>query len=202
MGVERVLAGLLLAGLALAAPAPAQEARAAAPATAAVETVAPERIDLQARLNDVDVERHDGRLLVRAEVGGDERLMTAEAWVASLEAAQHAQREHGFFYVLFDITKPWGFAWVALGLCGQALFTLRMLLQWWASEKHRRSIVPVGFWWTSLAGGILLLVYFVWRKDIVGIVGQSTGVFVYARNLVLIHRSAAAPAAVGSTSPP
>ncbi|MCY2961597.1 MAG: lipid-A-disaccharide synthase N-terminal domain-containing protein [Planctomycetota bacterium] len=94
----------------------------------------------------------------------------------------------GFLYRLFNITKPWSFAWIAVGFLGQALFTFRMVLQWYASEKEKRSVIPVAFWWGSLFGGILLFVYFVWRKDIVGIVGQSTGIFVYARNLVLIHR--------------
>ena len=71
---------------------------------------------------------------------------------------------------------------------GQVMFTFRMVVQWWASEKHKRSVVPVSFWWGSLFGGALLFAYFVWRKDIVGVVGQSTGVFVYTRNLVLIHQ--------------
>ncbi|MCE9593041.1 MAG: lipid-A-disaccharide synthase N-terminal domain-containing protein [Planctomycetes bacterium] len=84
--------------------------------------------------------------------------------------------------------------WVTLGFAGQALFTGRMLLQWWASEKLKRSVVPESFWWASLVGGLMLLVYFVWRKDVVGVVGQSTGAFVYARNLVLIHRSRTAGA--------
>ncbi|MBL8861807.1 MAG: lipid-A-disaccharide synthase N-terminal domain-containing protein [Planctomycetes bacterium] len=83
--------------------------------------------------------------------------------------------------------------WIAVGFAGQALFTLRMVLQWYASEKEKRSVVPVAFWWGSLAGGILLLSYFVWRKDVVGVVGQSTGVFVYARNLILIHQNRARP---------
>lgn len=204
MRVERHLAALALVCVAFAAPAPAQtqthDVRAASPPAAASKDLDPQRVDLHSRLNDVAVERQGDRVLVRARIDGEERLMTSEAWVASIEAAQRAQRERGFFYVLFDVSKPWGFAWVALGLFGQALFTLRMVLQWWASERRRRSIVPVGFWWSSLAGGILLLVYFVWRKDVVGILGQSTGIFVYARNLVLIHRSPAAPAAAGSTS--
>jgi lipid-A-disaccharide synthase-like uncharacterized protein len=75
-----------------------------------------------------------------------------------------------------------------VGFLGQALFTFRMVLQWYASEKEKRSVIPVGFWWGSLFGGILLFAYFAWRKDVVGIVGQSTGIFVYARNLILIHR--------------
>lgn len=105
---------------------------------------------------------------------------------------QEGQRANGFLYVLFNITTPLGFVWVALGFLGQALFTFRMVLQWWASEKEKRSVVPVGFWWGSLFGGLMLFVYFVWRKDVVGVLGQSTGVFVYARNLILIYRARAA----------
>jgi lipid-A-disaccharide synthase-like uncharacterized protein len=92
--------------------------------------------------------------------------------------------------VLFNITKPAGFLWVAIGFLGQAAFTFRMLLQWWASEKAGRSVIPIAFWYGSLAGGVLLLVYFVWRKDVVGVIGQSTGVFVYARNIMLVRRGA------------
>jgi lipid-A-disaccharide synthase-like uncharacterized protein len=78
-----------------------------------------------------------------------------------------------------------------------------MVLQWLASEKHKRSVVPVGFWWGSLLGGLMLFVYFVWRKDVVGIVGQSTGVFVYARNLILIYRrQRAEPDAVAHAAEP
>ena len=70
----------------------------------------------------------------------------------------------------------------------QVLFTGRMLVQWLASEKRKRSVVPVAFWWMSLIGGVMLLTYFIWRKDIVGVAGQSTGLLVYGRNLILIRR--------------
>ena len=63
-----------------------------------------------------------------------------------------------------------------------------MLIQWLASERERRSVVPVVFWWMSLGGATMLMVYFVWRKDIVGILGQSLGWFIYARNLSFIYR--------------
>ena len=75
-----------------------------------------------------------------------------------------------------------------LGLLGQVLFTGRMLIQWLASERERRSVVPVAFWWMSLAGASMLLVYFLWRKDIIGVLGQSAGWVVYTRNLWLIYR--------------
>lgn len=91
----------------------------------------------------------------------------------------------------FNITSSWGILWVVLGLAGQLLFALRMIVQWLVSERERRSVVPVVFWWISLAGASLLLVYFIWRKDLVGILGQATGWAIYLRNLVLIHRNAA-----------
>jgi len=89
---------------------------------------------------------------------------------------------------VLDVETPAGVAWVAFGLLGQGAFMLRMLVQWWASEHEGRSVVPVGFWWISIAGATMLLTYFVWRGDPVGIVGQSMGFLVYARNLWLIHR--------------
>jgi lipid-A-disaccharide synthase-like uncharacterized protein len=66
-----------------------------------------------------------------------------------------------------------------------------MLIQWFASEKSGRSVIPVAFWWMSLIGATMLLVYFIWRRDIVGILGQATGWGIYVRNLVLIRRSRA-----------
>jgi lipid-A-disaccharide synthase-like uncharacterized protein len=103
---------------------------------------------------------------------------------------------------LFNITSPIGIAWVVLGFLGQICFTGRMLIQWMVSEKEKRSTVPVVFWWLSLLGGLMLLIYFIWRKDIVGIVGQSTGVFIYTRNLVLIsrHRQPTEGSASGDTA--
>jgi lipid-A-disaccharide synthase-like uncharacterized protein len=96
--------------------------------------------------------------------------------------------ERGFLYRLLNITSPIGIGWVVLGLLGQVLFTGRMLVQWLASERERRSVVPVAFWWMSLAGASMLLVYFLWRKDIIGVLGQSAGWVVYTRNLWLIYR--------------
>lgn len=77
--------------------------------------------------------------------------------------------------------------WITVGFAGQGLFTARMLLQWAASEKRRESVVPVAFWWLSLVGGAILLCYAVHQRDPVFFAGQSTGVVVYARNLMIIH---------------
>ncbi len=76
--------------------------------------------------------------------------------------------------------------WIAIGFCGQALFSARFILQWLASERAKRSIIPVAFWYCSLAGGLTLLAYAIHRQDPVFILGQSVGTFVYLRNLYLI----------------
>src|SRR5918997_1915133 len=78
--------------------------------------------------------------------------------------------------------------WMAIGFLGQAVFTARFLVQWIASERKRDSIVPVAFWWLSLAGGIILLSYAIHRRDPVIIVGQGMGLFIYTRNLMLIAK--------------
>jgi len=85
----------------------------------------------------------------------------------------------------------WGeFWWVVFGLAGQLLFTARFLVQWLASERARRSVVPVAFWYFSIGGGLILLTYAIYRADPVFILGQSMGVFIYARNLWLIRAEA------------
>jgi lipid-A-disaccharide synthase-like uncharacterized protein len=75
-----------------------------------------------------------------------------------------------------------------LGLVGQTCFFARFLVQWVASERRGHSVVPVVFWHLSLFGGVLVLVYAVWRRDPVFTLGQSVGVFVYVRNLMLIRK--------------
>ena len=80
------------------------------------------------------------------------------------------------------------FWWVAFGLFGQLMFTGRFLVQWIASERAKKSVVPLAFWYLSMAGGLILLTYAIYRRDVVFILGQSTGVFIYARNLWLIHK--------------
>jgi len=77
--------------------------------------------------------------------------------------------------------------WLAFGFMAQGMFFSRFLLQWIVSEKKKKSVIPVGFWWLSLAGGIMLFSYAVHRRDPVFIVGQGTGVFIYLRNLYFIY---------------
>ncbi|MDH3394393.1 MAG: lipid-A-disaccharide synthase N-terminal domain-containing protein [Desulfobulbaceae bacterium] len=86
--------------------------------------------------------------------------------------------------------------WLVVGFVGQGMFFMRFLLQWLSSEKKGRSVIPVAFWYFSFAGGLTLLAYAIYRKDPVFIIGQSTGAFIYARNLQLIARERRANAAL------
>lgn len=81
------------------------------------------------------------------------------------------------------------FWWVVLGLSAQIAFSMRFIVQWIASERAGRSYVPLAFWYLSIVGGTMLLSYAIYRQDIVFILGQSMGVIVYSRNLMLIYRT-------------
>lgn len=84
--------------------------------------------------------------------------------------------------------KDWlEFWWIAFGLAGQLLFMCRFLLQWIVSEREKRSVVPVAFWYFSIGGGAILFTYACYRADPVFILGQSVGIFIYSRNLWLIY---------------
>jgi lipid-A-disaccharide synthase-like uncharacterized protein len=79
--------------------------------------------------------------------------------------------------------------WLCLGFLAQLLFATRFLVQWIASEKARRSIVPETFWYFSFAGGFLLFCYAIYRLDPVFMLGQGTGLLIYARNIQMIWRA-------------
>jgi lipid-A-disaccharide synthase-like uncharacterized protein len=78
--------------------------------------------------------------------------------------------------------------WVLLGYAGQTLFAMRFVVQWLASERVGRSVVPVAFWFFSIGGGLLLLFYALYIRDPVFIIGQGLGLFVYLRNLHFVFR--------------
>ncbi|HET7888758.1 MAG TPA: lipid-A-disaccharide synthase N-terminal domain-containing protein [Bradyrhizobium sp.] len=86
---------------------------------------------------------------------------------------------HDVFIIKFD-------GWVILGFAAQGFFTMRFVVQWIASERARRSVIPVAFWFFSVGGGALLLVYALYRRDPVFIAGQALGLVVYLRNLYFI----------------
>jgi lipid-A-disaccharide synthase-like uncharacterized protein len=142
------------------------------------------------RLATVRVEEGVGGELLLAFSGNPERRMTPEEFALRLRDLQQEKQRGGWWFRALDITSSGGVFWVLLGFGGQFLFTGRMLVQWFASEKAKRSVVPPAFWWMSLFGSSLLIIYFSWRVDIVGILGQATGWVVYLRNLWLIQKTA------------
>jgi lipid-A-disaccharide synthase-like uncharacterized protein len=77
--------------------------------------------------------------------------------------------------------------WIAIGFAGQFFFFSRFLVQWVASEKNKRSVMPQAFWYLSILGGLILLSYATYRRDPVFIAGQAAGLFVYSRNIWFIH---------------
>jgi lipid-A-disaccharide synthase-like uncharacterized protein len=89
--------------------------------------------------------------------------------------------------------------WIAVGLAAQALFSMRFLVQWVATERARASIIPETFWYFSFAGGAMLLAYAIYRLDPVFIIGQGTGLIIYARNIYFIWLGKRAPTPVNIT---
>ena len=77
---------------------------------------------------------------------------------------------------------------IIVGFGGQALFASRFIIQWIKSEGAKKSVIPVAFWYFSIGGGAVLLLYAIWRQDPVIICGQGLGLFIYARNLYFILR--------------
>ncbi len=79
--------------------------------------------------------------------------------------------------------------WLVVGFMGQALFSARFLVQWISSEKQKKSVIPIAFWYFSLGGGVTLLSYAIFRLDPVFILGQAGGLLVYSRNLYFVLRA-------------
>ncbi|MFA4993897.1 MAG: lipid-A-disaccharide synthase N-terminal domain-containing protein [Bdellovibrionales bacterium] len=80
--------------------------------------------------------------------------------------------------------------WTFIGLFGQSLFMMRFIMQWLASERVKQSIVPNIFWYFSLGGGLILFVYAVHQQDLVFMIGQGLGMFIYMRNIYFIRKRA------------
>ncbi len=89
---------------------------------------------------------------------------------------------------LYDVVIARFDFWAAFGVLAQFVFAARFLVQWVASEKAERSVIPIGFWFLSIGGGLMTLVYGFARRDIVIILGQAFSIFIYARNLMLIAK--------------
>lgn len=80
--------------------------------------------------------------------------------------------------------------WLVIGFSGQILFSMRFIIQWIRSEQEKKSVIPIAFWYFSIAGAMALLAYAIHRQDPVFILGQSLGLFIYLRNLYLIKNEA------------
>ena len=79
--------------------------------------------------------------------------------------------------------------WLAFGLAAQLLFTARFVVQWLASEKAGKSVIPIAFWLLSIGGGTMLLIYGLVRREPIIIMGQALAVFIYIRNIMLIFKA-------------
>lgn len=85
-----------------------------------------------------------------------------------------------YFHEVFVDEFNW---WTVLGLIAQFMFTMRFVVQWIASERAQRTVIPFAFWTFSIGGGALLLVYALYKRDAVFIAGQAFSLFIYLRNL-------------------
>ena len=94
-----------------------------------------------------------------------------------------SQAVGSYLHEVFVAKFQW---WVLLGYLAQIMFTMRFVVQWIASERARASVIPVAFWFFSIGGGIVLLIYALYRRDPVFIAGQALGLLVYVRNLYFI----------------
>jgi lipid-A-disaccharide synthase-like uncharacterized protein len=92
-----------------------------------------------------------------------------------------------WMYRWFRVAQPWEQWWLLLGVAGQLIFFARWVAQWVASERRGESHIPIIFWWCSLLGASMLLIYFIGRREPVGVMGQLFGWVVYGRNLYLIR---------------
>ncbi len=91
----------------------------------------------------------------------------------------------GYLHDVFIGQVSWG---ILIGYLAQGLFAMRFVVQWIASERAGKSVVPTAFWVFSIGGGLMLLGYALYRRDPVFIIGQAFGVFVYLRNLQFVIR--------------
>lgn len=144
------------------------------------------------------VERY--HFLTRAKDLPSSPLPADEFW-SIIRRVQGAGGERPVLLTALNVSSWVGVAWVAFGFVGQLAFFGRMALQWVASERAGRSVVPAAFWWLSLVGGLMLFTYFVWRKEVVGVMGQSAGVVIYMRNLALIYGARSGTADPAQESP-
>ena len=113
-------------------------------------------------------------------------LIIAVTWIG---------KEHRF------LGLDWSYL-VVLGLIGNAIFSTRFLVQWLASERRGESVIPISFWYWSIAGSIIMCLYFVFQRDPVGILAYLPNSMIYIRNLMLIRKRKFAPTAAAPSQKP
>ena len=105
---------------------------------------------------------------------------------------------HDLGVYFYDIVINRFDLWAAFGVLAQFVFGARFIVQWIASEKAEKSVIPMGFWFLSITGGLMTLIYGFARRDIVIILGQAFSIFIYIRNLMLIAKEAKKKAEAGT----
>lgn len=192
-----ILLGIWLAtSIALALAAASGLARESAQRDEAGDQWLPLR--LNTRLEQLELRTGEDGVEVRIDHRDGERWVDARAFMEMVQRRKAERRQRYWVLLVLNISSWGGVLWVSVGLTGQILFTGRMLVQWLVSEKARQSVVPATFWWMSLTGATMLLIYFSWRRDIVGVLGQSAGWMIYMRNLWMIYRRPVASANASS----
>lgn len=106
--------------------------------------------------------------------------MSLESWFAQGVAELTARWQN---------TSTEEIIWLTVGFAAQGMFMMRFVIQWIASEKTRRSVIPEAFWYWSLTGGFMMFLYAIYRLDPVFMLGQGSGLFIYARNIYFIHKA-------------
>jgi lipid-A-disaccharide synthase-like uncharacterized protein len=153
----------------------------------------PDAVQVDVKLPDasssVYIQRQPDDSLVYLVRHGDGTLqqITADAMAGQL---YNAGKSRG---AALGLSSPVVAFWLGIGFVGQLLFTGRMVVQWVASERRGKSVVPPMFWWFSLIGSLLLLSYFMWRRDPIGLIGQAFGTFIYLKNILWIRNEARPP---------
>ncbi|MEM7698160.1 MAG: lipid-A-disaccharide synthase N-terminal domain-containing protein [Verrucomicrobiota bacterium] len=149
--------------------------------------------NLSDRIVTIDVrEGSNGELVARfGDWEEGEPELTGDEFFTEL---MRRNRDQPWIYRFLDVTSIAGVVWVIFGFAAQGVFAARLIVQWRASEKAKASIVPTSFWWISLLGASMTMIYFIWRREPVGVAGQISGWLIYIRNLWLIYRPGEAPA--------
>ena len=101
---------------------------------------------------------------------------------------QFGQAFHNYIYDVFVAKFDF---WLAFGLVAQLLFTARFLVQWISSERAGQSVVPMAFWFFSMGGGLMTLIYGIAKREPIIILGQSLSTVIYLRNIMLIIKNRA-----------